>query len=142
MANRLTPKEEIFCMAIVEGKTQYEAYCTAYNTKTDRRNTVDSNAWKVLAKPHIQERIAELKQKKDDRKMFIDILDMNKRYALLNEQIEVARQNNDHAAIARYMDIINKMTGAYVNITKDISDNKPLEKLSEDDLKALIAGNG
>lgn len=138
LANTLTEKENIFCMAIADGKSQFEAYNIAYDTKTKRRNTVDCNASKVMAKPHIKERIAELQERKENAKVYSDINDINKRYNIIWQQIDKCIANNDNTSVARYMDIINKMTGAYVNITKDISDNKPLEKLSEDDLKALI----
>ncbi len=141
--NLLTDKENVFCMAIADGKSQYEAYCIAYDTKTDRRNTVDCNASKLMAKEAIRERVAELRQRKEDTKVFTDINDINRRFALIWERIEECRVRGDDAAIARYMDIINKMTGTYVNVTKDITDDKkPLGGLKDADLAALLASMG
>lgn len=140
--NLLTDKENAFCMAIADGKTQYEAYCIAYDTKTERRNTVDCNASKLMTKTAIRDRIAELRQRKEDTQIFADINDINRRFALIWERVEECRKRGDDAAIARYMDIINRMTGTYVNVTKDISDNKPLKGVSDADLAALISSMG
>jgi hypothetical protein len=97
-------------------------------------------ASRLTAKPEIQARIAELRNRQEEAKIYTDINDINKRFAIIWEQIEKCRANNDNASIARYMDIINKMTGTYVNISKDITDDKPLKNLTDDEIKALIGG--
>lgn len=141
--NTLTDKERVFALAVADGHTQYEAYQIAYDTKTDRRATIDNNAYMVANKQEVKEYIEELRKKREDRelnaKMYSDINDINKRYALIWDRIEECKKKNDDAAISRYMDIINKMTGTYVNINKDISEkDTTLSNLSTEDLKALL----
>lgn len=141
--NTLTDKERVFALAVADGHTQYEAYQIAYDTKTDRRATIDNNAYMVANKQEVKEYIEELRKKREDRelnaKMYSDINDINKRYALIWDRIEECKKKNDDNGIARYMDIINKMTGTYVNINKDISEkDNTLSNLSTEDLKALL----
>lgn len=138
----LTDKENVFCMAIADGKTQYDAYCIAYDTKTERRNTVDCNASKLMAKPAIRDRIAELRQRKEDTQIYSDINDKNKRIRLIWDRIAVCVERNDDTAVARYLEQLAKLNGDYVNVTKDISDNKPLKGVSDADLSALLASMG
>ena len=140
--NLLTDKENVFCMAIADGKSQYEAYCIAYDTKTARRNTVDCNASKLMNKPAIRDRIAELRQRKEDTQIYSDINDKNKRIALIWERIEICRERQDDASIARYLDQLARLAGDYINVTKDISDSKPLSGVSDKDLQALFASMG
>lgn len=139
--NTLTDKERIFALAVADGKSQYEAYCIAYNTKTDRRNTVDCNASKVANKPEVKAYIQELINRKEAANIYSDINDINKRYALIWERIAACQEKGDDAAISRYMDIINKMTGTYVNINKNINEEeeKPFSHLSVEELKSFIA---
>lgn len=60
--NRLTPKQELFVDNILEGKTQYEAYITAYpKAKNWLRNTVDSRASVLMNNKKIIKRLMELR---------------------------------------------------------------------------------
>lgn len=56
----LTAKQEAFCKAIVEGKSQYDAYCAAYNTARMSRGNIDTEASKLRARPQIAQRLASL----------------------------------------------------------------------------------
>lgn len=54
---------EIFCRAIIEDKTQYEAYLLAYpNAKKWKRNTVDKAASVFAKSEEVQKRLAELRK--------------------------------------------------------------------------------
>lgn len=137
--NTLTDKERIFALAVADGKTQYEAYQIAYDTNTERRNTVDKNASLIANKPEVKEYIEELRTRKENANIYADINDINKRFNLIWDRIAACQAKGDDNGIARYMDIINKMTGTYVNINKDISEkDTTLSNLSTEDLKALL----
>lgn len=59
----LTPKQERFVQCIIEGKTQYEAYKTAYPTsKKWERNSIDCEAGKLMADTKILQRLEELRK--------------------------------------------------------------------------------
>lgn len=135
----LTDKERIFAMAVADGKTQTEAYRIAYDTKTDNINTIYVNSCKVAGKEEVKEYIRALRERKEETAYLIDINDINKRYNLIWDRIAACQEKGDDAAISRYMNIINKMTGTYVNISKDITEEKnPLKDLSMEDLKNIL----
>ena len=137
--NTLTDKERIFALAVADGKTQYEAYQIAYDTNTDNRATIDTNAYRVANRPDVKEYIESLRKRREDSVVYSDINDINKRFSLIWDRIAACQAKGDDNGIARYMDIINKMTGTYVNINKDISEkDTTLSNLSTEDLKALL----
>lgn len=66
---RLTPKQELFVDCIMQGKTQYESYITAYpKAKKWKRNSVDCNASQLMEDTKIKQRLKELGYK-DHRKV-------------------------------------------------------------------------
>jgi phage terminase small subunit len=59
-AAKLTAKQEAFCKAIVEGKTQHEAYVSVYSVKRMKPAAIDTEASELRANPKVARRIAEL----------------------------------------------------------------------------------
>lgn len=58
---KLTAKQEEYCQQLMMGKTQHEAYITAYpRAKNWTRNCVDYNASDLTKQPKIQKRLKEL----------------------------------------------------------------------------------
>lgn len=58
---KLTAKQEEYCQQLMMGKTQHEAYITAYpKAKNWTRNCVDYNASDLTKQPKIQKRLKEL----------------------------------------------------------------------------------
>ncbi len=57
---KLTPKEEIFCLAIVDGKNQSDAYRHAYKPKRAKEKTIHEKASRIMARGKVRTRIAEL----------------------------------------------------------------------------------
>lgn len=135
---KLTDKENKFCMAICDGYSQYDAYKIAFNPKTENRNSIDAMASKVAKKTEVQNRIKELRERRIDAKIYNDINDINKRYAIIWERIEACRKDGNDAAIAKYMDIINKMTGTYVEYKKDLSNDNPLKDVTTEQLQSIL----
>lgn len=143
MATTLTDKENVFCIAVADGKTQYEAFRIAYNPTTENRASIDTMAWQVARKPEIRARIEELRKRRDDAHVYGDINDKNRRIRLIWDRIEACIERGDDAAVARYLDQLAKLAGDYVNVTKDISEEKkPLTGLTDADLAKLIASAG
>lgn len=67
---KLTSKQEKFCQEISKGKTQYEAYITAYpRAKEWKREAIDSNATNMMKSTKILLRLKQLGQK-DIKKVF------------------------------------------------------------------------
>lgn len=137
--NTLTDKERIFALAVADGHTQYSAYRLAYNSNTDNRNTVDSNASVIANKPEVREYIERVRKEKEEAFKYANINDKRRRIELIWERIEVCREKGDDAAIARYTEQLAKLAGDYVNINKDITEEKnPVKTLNTEDLKKLL----
>ena len=135
---KLTKKEDLFCIAVADGNSQYNAYMMAFEPKSDNRNSVDVMASRLARQPKIQNRIKELKNRKDGVIVYSDITDENYIYSLIKERITYCKDNNNDNAISKYIEILNKMTGRYVNITKDISDTNTLSDISTEKLQAIL----
>jgi len=63
MASNLTDKQEKFVLAVVEGKTQVEAYKLAYDTSGMKEKTIHERASRLMAECKISARYNELRQK-------------------------------------------------------------------------------
>lgn len=134
----LTPKQEMFCTGIVEGLSGTEAYKRAYNTNANN-NTMRNEANKLLQREDITERIKELQKPLHNHARNTAISNREKKQGIIWEEIENARKQQDHAAIARYLDILNKMDMEYININKDITEDKTnIENLDNVTLLKLV----
>lgn len=67
MNKQLTPKQEKFVQELIKGKSQREAYKTAYNAKNMTDNSIDVNASKLLKNTKVALRYKELKSKVIER---------------------------------------------------------------------------
>lgn len=57
-----TPKEKNFAEAVASGLSYADAYRLAYDTKTDRHQSVGNQAYKVANRPHVAALITELQK--------------------------------------------------------------------------------
>ena len=115
MALTLTPKQEKFCQCIVSGMSGKDSYLTAYDCNNDRVAYNESNV--LLKRNDITERIKELRIPVQNHAQNTAISETERIKAILWEEIENARQQQDHAAVARYADQLNKLNGAYKDTT-------------------------
>jgi hypothetical protein len=58
-SRRLSPKEEMFCLAIVEGLSKSDAYRKAYNPQRAKAKTIHEKASRIMARGKVRARIAE-----------------------------------------------------------------------------------
>ena len=135
--NKLTPKQERFCQCIVEGMKGVDAYRTAYNTNGSNQ-TIRGEAIRLLKRDDITARIEQLRQPVINHAQNVAINDREDKKKLINERIQACVEKGDDAAIARYLDILNKMDQEYVNINKNVEEKSPLENLDNDKLLRLI----
>ncbi len=61
MQDRLTGKQEAFCLNIVKGMSQYDSYLAAGYAGNDDRNVIDSNASQLADATKVIQRINELR---------------------------------------------------------------------------------
>lgn len=61
--NRITDKQEAFVLALIDGKSQREAYRSAYNAERMKDSTIDEKASRLFAQDKIRARYDELLEK-------------------------------------------------------------------------------
>ena len=103
----LTPKQEAFVQNIIQGMSQADAYRSAYSTKSMSDKTIHEAASRLMADSKVAARVTELRQQltKDT------IMSAQKRLEWLTEIIKGSHLTQDKL---RAVDIMNKMTGEYV----------------------------
>ena len=118
----LTQKQMNFCEEYVRnGGVGVEAYLTAYNSQSRQCATIEAS--RLLDNPEVQKYLAKLRKpiEKAVKRKILNEREYKKK--LIQERIEECVARGDDAAIARYIEIWNKMDGEYVNINKDITDH-------------------
>jgi phage terminase small subunit len=134
----LTPKQEKFCEYIVSGMDGVTAYENAYNTKATpqvKRN----ESMKLLKRDDITERITELRKPLLNHAQNTAISERERIKAILWDRLEKAIDRGDDQTITRITDQINRMNAEYININKNIDEQKtPIEHLDTDTLLKLV----
>lgn len=121
----LTAKQEEFAKAIVEGKSQADAYRTAYSTKNMSNNAIYREASLLMSNPNIAQRVQELRDQIADD----SIMTARERLELLTRMARgeepekivqfVAGERIEYEVPASLktrreaIDVMNKMTGVY-----------------------------
>ena len=113
----LTEKQKSFCREYFSnGGNGTQAYLFAYDSKSEVAAANESSL--LLKRDDIQEYIKTLNRPLETKAQN----EREKKRSILWERIQVCIDNNDDAAVARYMDILNKMDAEYININRNIED--------------------
>lgn len=104
----LTPKQEKFAQGIVDGLSQADAYRAAYPNTRMADKTIYEAASRLMANNNVLARVNELRQQITSEK----IMGAQKRSEWLTELIQ--NEEADINAKLKAMDILNKMSGEYV----------------------------
>lgn len=133
LVDGISQKMKAFCYAYMRTNNATQAYLEAYDTTNEM--TAAQEGSKLLRRDDITEFLKELNKPivnniTNERKKKRDII-----WDRINRSIE----KDDETAIARYMDILNKMDAEYVNINRNVEDSsESLANLDNDQLKALL----
>lgn len=111
----LTPKQEKFCQCVVSGMSYKDSYLAAYDCGSDNAAYVEGS--KLALREDIQARIETLQKPIKEALGKQALTETERIKQILWEEIENARQQQDHAAVARYADQLNKLNGAYKDNT-------------------------
>ncbi len=134
----LTAKQEQFARNIVAGMTAKDAYKAAYNTNASEQVIYNESA-KLLKRADIEAYIKELQKPLVNHAQSKALSEYDKIKSLLWDRIEHCIVSGDDAAIARYTDQLNKMNHTYININKDITEDKTnIENLDNVTLLKLV----
>lgn len=120
----LTAKQELFVNKIIEGMSQADAYRAAYSTKNMNDKTIHEAASRLASDSKVSARLAELRGQLTKE----TIMSAEKRLEWLTGVITGAHMTADKL---RAVDIMNKMTGEYVqkveaNVTNEVTINVEL----------------
>lgn len=131
--NGLTQKMKNFCHAYLECSDAGQAYLSAYDTTSEANAKVQGSL--LLKRDDITEYITLLNKPTVNR----ITNEREKKRRIIWNRIERSIEKEDETAIARYMDILNKMDAEYVNINRNVEDSsETLANLNNDQLKALL----
>jgi phage terminase small subunit len=125
----LTAKQEKFVQGIIEGKSQAEAYRSAYNTKKMADKTIWENASRLMADSKVTARVNELRS----QMMAASIMSAKGRLEWLTNLINNAEEGTNEKLKA--IDIMNKMQGEYVQkVEADVKSEVTINiELSDDE---------
>lgn len=115
----LTPKQEVFVQEIIKGKSQADAYRTAYSTKNMSDKTIHEAASRLMADSKVAARVKELREEitKDT------IMSVQERMEWLTNIINDSKTSISARLAAS--DQMNKMQGAYIQkIAADVEVTK------------------
>ena len=123
----LTPKQENFVKSIVlDGMNYSDAYRNSYNTKGMSDKTINEKASLLKDEDKIRARIKELSAEIDSPK----IMTVTKRA----EKLSSLAESDDPNVVMKAIDLLNKMTGEYVQkVVADVDTDVSISiELSDD----------
>jgi hypothetical protein len=101
----LTPKQEVFCQALAGGKTQADAYRSAYNVKpTTKPETTQNKAHQLMQKGDVRARVDELKTQLAEKLLW-------SREDSLNEFISIVKEPDNQGCKISALKELNVMCG-------------------------------
>lgn len=86
MSRRLTAKQEAFCHSIADGKTQLDAYLSAYDWHGNM-TVAKTRASEEAAKPHVAARLATLRERQTTPKTLTRQRKLERLAAMVEEQV-------------------------------------------------------
>ena len=111
MSRECTIKEEGFAQALASGMSQSDAYRNSYNTKPGTKSdTINQSASRILAKPHVSARVAELRAP-----IIAKVgITLENHIARLQELSKKAEQAGQYSAAIKAEESRGKACGLYV----------------------------
>ena len=107
---KITERQREFARRIAKGEKQGAAYLKAFNCKGESKAAVRSNASRLAKNDNIRRLIEELRERADGEA----VMTRRERLILLADQARAAAQEGDRMGLARMINIMNRMDGAYV----------------------------
>lgn len=133
LVNGLSQKMKNFCHIYMQCGNATQAYLEAYNTTSE---VIARNEGALLLR---RDDITEYINKLNKPTVNKITNERERKRKIIWERIEICREKGEDAAIARYMDILNKMDAEYVNINRNIDDDgEKLAGLNTEQLKQLL----
>jgi phage terminase small subunit len=118
----LSPKEEAFCLAIVEGMSESDAYRKAYRPQRAKAKTIHEMASRLMAKDKVRARVAELMQPviqraRMTREQWVEALasicfaDVRKMFDVHGNPVEITDLGANEAAAVAAFEVCEDFSG-------------------------------
>ena len=108
--DELNDRQLEFARGLAAGLTKCDAYRKAFDCSGLKGQTVASNACRLAKNANVLKKLEELRGRADSEAGMA----RGERLRLLAEQARAAAQEGDRTGLARMIDIMNRMDGAYV----------------------------
>ena len=105
---RLTVKQEKFCLEYARTGNAVQSFIKAYNKPKDRYNSAGVESNRLLKNPKIQKRLQEIHSLHNAKKI-MQIEEMKERLTKL------ARDDDDRKSALKAMELLGKISGAFIN---------------------------
>lgn len=117
LPNGLTAKQDAFCLAVVKGATQSDAYREAYNAEGMKASSVHREASVLMVNPKITSRLVGLFEKKEA----VALHSTQSRRIWIEQQLkkEAGDMASTPAARVRSLELLGKIAG--VDLFREIS---------------------
>ena len=139
MVNIDPQRDEEFARALVYGVPAYIAYAQAYETESTSKENLGRLARRRKAEPHVAALIERLRADKEKADAARSELDVDTRKKTVLTRLQYAQDMGNEGDVYKYLDMLNKMDGTYINVVKDVTP-RPYEAMSADELRAALAG--
>lgn len=133
MGKKLTPKEQIFCNQIVKGVNPSQAYINAYKPTNQNKNTIATQAQKILRKPHI---VPIIEQGRKEIQQEIVYTAKDSFNSLLYAQ-QMAEEQKNVQAWLKAEELKGKLLGLYTERIKAEVEGKIVQVVFNTDFKGL-----
>lgn len=138
MVRELTEKQKNFCKNVVSGMTYKDSYISAYDTSCSDQVAYNESS-KLMLRDDIQKEIKRISEPLEKAYQSTVLTEREKKRDILWTEIQNAREQQDHAAVARYMDILNKMDQEYINVNKSIEEQTIITEINTEALQRLVS---
>lgn len=130
----LTSKQEIFAQSVANGMTQADAYRASFNVRSGTKpEHVQDSAYKVMKKPEVTQRVAELREKLEKKALWSREMSVK----ALVKAFQLAEQTANPQAMTSAIREINAMHGFNAPQRHEI--DAKIQCTSADDLEAARA---
>lgn len=124
---RLTAKQEKFVLALVEGKSQREAYKEAYDTSRMKDETIDNKAYQLFKKGEIRARYDELMLEIKERSLW----NFERAQEELIEMLEDSKESRNFAGRYNAIKELNTLLNLYEKNKEESKTDKVISVLDK-----------
>ena len=134
----LTEKKRAFADEYIKVKNATQAYKNIYDCENSNYQVIRNKASQLLNDDDVKQYIEQITKRLQTEVVNTVMLDRENKKKLIEQRIKHCITTGDDTAIARYLDILNKMDSEYIQKTENTNTTTVLTGLDTETLKELI----